>query len=36
MEYGPGDISYLEDIWIQYNTLTGYLDEVEVYFKGRL
>jgi hypothetical protein len=26
----------LEDIWIYNNTLTGYLDEVEVYFKGRL
>jgi hypothetical protein len=26
----------LEDIWIHNNTLTGYLDEVEVYFKGRL
>ena len=36
MEYGPGDVSYLEDIWIYNNTLTGYLDEVEVYFKGRL
>ena len=36
MEYGPGDVSYLEDIWIHNNTLTGYLDEVEVYFKGRL
>ena len=36
MEYGPGDISYLEDIWIHNNTLTGYLDNVEVYFKGRL
>ena len=36
MEYGLGDVSYLEDIWIYNNTLTGYLDEVEVYFKGRL
>ena len=36
MEYGPGDISYLENIWIHNNTLTGYLDNVEVYFKGRL
>ena len=36
MEYGPGDISYLEDIWIHNNTLTGYLDNVEVFFKGRL
>ena len=36
MEYGPGDISYLEDIWIHNNTLTGYLDNVEVSFKGRL
>ena len=36
MEYGPGDVSYLEDIWIYNNTLTCYLDEVEVYFKGRL
>ena len=35
MEYGPGDISYLEDIWIHNNTLTGYLDNVEVFFKGR-
>ena len=35
-EYGPGDISYLEDIWIHNNTLTGYLDDVEVFFKGRL
>ena len=35
MEYGPGDVSYLEDIWIQNNTLTGYLDNVEVFFKGR-
>ena len=36
MDYGPGDISYLEDIWIHNNTLTGYLDNVEVSFKGRL
>ena len=36
MEYGPGDISYLDDIRIYSNTLTGYLDDVEVYFKGRL
>ena len=36
MEYGTGDISYLEDIWIHNNTLTGYLDNVEVSFKGRL
>ena len=36
MDYGPGDISYLEEIWIHNNTLTGYLDNVEVYFKGRL
>ena len=36
MDYGPDDISYLEDIWIHNNTLTGYLDNVEVYFKGRL
>ena len=36
MEYGPGDVSYLEDIWIHNNTLTGYLDDVEVFFKGRL
>ena len=36
MEYGPGDISYLEDIWIHNNTLTGYLNNVEVSFKGRL
>ena len=36
MEYGPGDVSYLEDIWIHNNTLTGYLDNVEVFFKGRL
>lgn len=36
MDYGPGDISYLEDIWIHNNILTGYLDNVEVYFKGRL
>ena len=36
MEYGPGDVSYLDDIRIYSNTLTGYLDEVEVYFKGRL
>ena len=36
MDYGPGDISYLEDIWIHNNTLTGYLDNVEVCFKGRL
>ena len=36
MEYGPGDVSYLDDIKIYSNTLTGYLDDVEVYFKGRL
>ena len=36
MEYGPGDVSYLDDIRIYSNTLTGYLDDVEVYFKGRL
>ena len=36
MEYGPGDISYLEDIWIHNNTLSGFLDNVEVYYKGRL
>ena len=36
MEYGPGDISYLEDIWIHNNTLIGYLDDVEVFFTGRL
>ena len=36
MEYGPSDVSYLEDIWIHNNTLTGYLDNVEVSFKGRL
>jgi hypothetical protein len=36
MEYGPGDISYLEDICIHNNTLIGYLDDVEVFFKGRL
>ena len=35
MEYGPCDISYLDDIRIYSNTLTGYLDNVEVYFKGR-
>ena len=36
MEYGPGDVSYLDDIRIYSNTLTGYLDDVEVYFKGKL
>lgn len=36
MEYGYDDISYLERIWIRDNTLTGYLDNVEVCFKGRL
>ena len=36
MEYGPGDVSYLDAIRIYSNTLTGYLDDVEVYFKGRL
>ena len=36
MDYGLGDVSYLEDIWIHNNTLTGYLDDVEVFFKGRL
>ena len=36
MEYGPGDVSYLDDIRIYSNTLTGYLNDVEVYFKGRL
>ena len=35
MDYGPGDISYLEDIRIHNNTLNGYLDDVEVFFKGR-
>jgi hypothetical protein len=36
MEYGPGDISYLENIRLYSNTLTGYLDDVKVVFKGRL
>ena len=36
MEYGPGDISYLEDIRIHNNTLTGFLDNVEVHFRGRM
>lgn len=36
MEYGYDDISYFERIWIKDNTLTGYLDNVEVCFKGRL
>lgn len=35
MVYGPSDVSYLDNIWIQNNTLTGYLDDVEVRFKGR-
>ena len=36
MEYDYNDISFLERIWISNNTLTGYLDNVEVCFKGRL
>ena len=36
MEYGYKDVSFLERIWISNNTLTGYLDNVEVCFKGRL
>ena len=36
MEYGYNDVSFLERIWIKNNTLTGYLDNVEVCFKGRL
>ena len=36
MSYGPDDVSYMEDIQIYNNTLTGFLDNVEVYFKGRL
>lgn len=36
MEYGYDDVSFLERIWIADNTLTGYLDDVEVCFKGRL
>ena len=24
--YGPGDVSYLDDVWIRGNVLSGYLD----------
>lgn len=34
MYYGPGDVSFLEDLWIGSNTLSGILDGVDVYFKG--
>ena len=36
MDYGYLDFSFLESIWLKDNTLTGYLDNVEVCFKGRL
>ena len=26
MVYGPGDVSYLDDVWIRGNVLSGYLD----------
>lgn len=26
MFYGPGDVSYLDDVWISGNALSGYLD----------
>ena len=35
MNYGPGDVSYFERIWMSDNTLSGLLDGTEVYFKGR-
>lgn len=34
MYYGPNDISYLDEVWIRGNILSGYLDDAEVDFIG--
>ena len=34
MYYGPGDISYMDDVWVSGRLLRGYLDDNYVDFKG--